>query len=291
MDYASGVLRFDTKCGDSTKVNKTLDIIIPVYNEGENIVAVLDSIASQVKTSCHVFICYDHDTDSTLPPVRKFQLSTNLKLTLTKNHGSGVLGAVKSGIAESQADAAIVFPADDTFNAGIIDEMFSEYLRGSDIVAASRFMPGGCMEGCRPSKAILVRTAAMMLHRIAQLPTHDPTNGFRLFSRRVLSQLPIESTKGWSFSLELLVKCHRLQWRVSEIPASWFERKEERSRFQILKWAPEYLRWFFYAFETTFLRKRQQSIGSLKPFISQAEPLNEQAMQESAQGIARSSRD
>lgn len=250
-------------------MKKQIDIVIPVYNEGDNIVAVLDSLATHVSTPCNIFICYDDESDSTLPAVRKVQQRANLSLTLVKNRGHGVLGAIKSGLAESKADAVVVFPADDTFNARIIDTMVAEFTKGSEIVAASRFMRGGCMIGCRPSKALLVRTAAMMLHLIARIPTHDPTNGFRLFSRNVLTKLPIESEQGWSFSLELLVKCHRLNWRVSEIPASWFERKEERSRFQILKWAPEYLRWFFYAFATTFLRKRMQvpNTGELKSFL------------------------
>ncbi len=52
-----------------------------------------------------------------------------------------------SGFEESTAPAVLVFPADDTYNAGILDEMFQKFQEGSEIVVASRFMPGGCMEG------------------------------------------------------------------------------------------------------------------------------------------------
>lgn len=252
------------------KLTHSVDIVIPVYNEGESIGAVLHSLNKHVSHQFKVFICYDHDGDTTLPAVRQVMEETGLNVSLVQNRGEGVLGAIRTGMAESSAEAVIVFPADDTFNAVIIDRMIADYAAGSDIVAASRFMRGGCMKGCRPSKAILVRSAALLLHRIAGLPTHDPTNGFRLFSRKVITKLPIESQQGWSFSLELLVKSHRLKWRISEIPASWFERKEERSRFQILKWAPEYLRWFFYAFETAFLRKQPETTADIGPFMPAA---------------------
>ena len=49
--------------------------------------------------------------------------------------------------------------------------------------------------------------------------------GGRLFSRRVLDRVVIESTEGFCYSIELLVKCHRLGWRIDQIPARWFERK------------------------------------------------------------------
>ncbi len=86
------------------------------------------------------------------------------------------------------------------------------------------------------------------MHYIAGIPTRDSTNGFRLFSRRVLEQVPITSTEGFTYSIELLVKSHKRGFRIGEVPAQWFERKAGTSRFRVLKWLPAYLYWFFYAF-------------------------------------------
>ena len=69
-----------------------------------------------------------------------------------------------------------------------------------------------------------------------------------MFSRRVLREIRIESTQGFAFSIELLVKTHKRKWKIEEIPSRWFERKQGKSRFKIMKWMPIYLRWFFYAF-------------------------------------------
>ena len=74
--------------------------------------------------------------------------------------------------------------------------MVAKARAGCDIVCASRFMPGGRMEGCPWLKAALVRSAAFLLYHFARLPTHDPTSGFRLFSRRVIEQITIEFGSG-----------------------------------------------------------------------------------------------
>ena len=117
------------------------------------------------------------------------------------------------------------------------------------------------MQGCPWLKAVLVRTAAFTLHYIAALPTRDPTSGFRMFSRRVIDQIDIESDQGFCYSIELLVKAHRLGWRVGEVPALWFERQHGASRFRVLKWLPAYLRWYRYAFATTFLRRSSATVA------------------------------
>jgi dolichol-phosphate mannosyltransferase len=227
-----------------------LDIVIPVYNEGDTIIDVLISLSNSVKTPYRVLICYDHENDNTLQALAQYPDLTKMDVAPIKNTGQGVLRAVQSGFAASTAAAILVFPADDKFNARIIDSMVQLYTEGCEIVAASRFIPGGCMIGCPWLKAILVKTAAFFLYHFVHLPTRDPTSGFRLFSHRILDQFPIESQQGWCFSLELLVKCHRLGWRVGEVPALWYERTSGHSRFHTLKWLPGYLRWFFYACET-----------------------------------------
>ncbi len=230
------------------------DIVIPVYNEGANIVRVLRSFQEAVRTPFRVLICYDHDEDNTLEAIRTMDIA-GLELQPVKNRGKGALGAILTGFEESRAPAVVVWPADDDYNAPILDRMMERFRAGSDIVAASRFMAGGCMRGCPWLKAVLVRTAAWFLYHIARLPTHDPTNGLRLFSRRVLDTIPIESRVGFAYSIELLVKCHRLGWKISEVPASWYERQAGQSRFRVLRWLPQYLTWFRYAFATTYLRR------------------------------------
>jgi dolichol-phosphate mannosyltransferase len=238
-----------------------LDIVIPVHNEGANILQTLRSIARDVKTPLRVLICYDREDDDTLPAIRNNREAFGeLAIDFVRNRGRGAHGAVVAGFAASEAPFAIVFPADDDYNAVIIDAMVARAETGCDIVCASRFMPGGSMVGCPWLKALLVRAGNFTLYHLARLPTQDASNGFRLFSRRTLDEIAIESDRGFCYSIELLVKCHRLGWKIGEVPANWFERKHGSSRFQVLRWLPAYLRWYAYAFATTYLRRPARTV-------------------------------
>ena len=233
-----------------------LDIVIPVYNEGANILNTLAALAREVKTPARVMICYDSEDDDTLPAVKgSGEMLAKIPISFVRNSGRGAHRAVMTGLAESAAPFVVVFPADDDFNAGILDQMVAKAEQGCDIVCASRFMPGGRMVGAPLLKTILVRAGNFTLHHFAHLPTRDATSGFRLFSRRVIDSIAVESEQGFCYSIELLVKAHRLGWPTGEVPALWFERRRGNSRFRVLKWLPAYLRWYFYAFATTWLRR------------------------------------
>ena len=121
------------------------------------------------------------------------------------------------------------------------------------------------MVGCRPSKSITMRAANWTLHHLARLPTRDATNGFRLFDRRLIDLVAVESERGFCYSIELLVKCHRLGWPVAEVPARWYERRAGTSRFRLWQWAPDYLRWYRYAFATTYLRRGPATVVPARP--------------------------
>ncbi len=238
-----------------------LDIVIPVYNEGANILATLVALRNQVKTTKRVLICYDMQEDDTLKAIAKGQDAVaDLDIRYIKNPARGVHSAILAGLAASEASFVLVYPADDNYNAGILDEMVLSAQKGNDIVCASRFMPGGSMRGCPLLKAVLVRCANFTLRHLARLPTHDASNGFRLFSRRVIETITVESDRGFCYSIEYLVKSHRLGWGIDEVPARWFEREHGTSRFRVLKWLPAYLRWYAYAFATTWLNARADTV-------------------------------
>ena len=235
-----------------------LDIVIPVYNEGPNIRSVLESFRRELRVPYRVLICYDFDGDTTLAALEPLSRE-EYHFELVRNNGRGVLDAIRAGLRKTTAPVVLTFPADDDYNAPRINAMMEKAQSGCDIVCGSRFIPGGCMEDCPWLKAFLVRTAAFCMYYMARVPSHDATNGLRLFSRRAIDQIPIESQVGFAFSIELLVKCHRLGWRIGEVPFLWHERKAGKSRFRTLRWMPAYLHWAFYALATTWLRKRRVS--------------------------------
>lgn len=238
-----------------------LDIVIPVYNEGNNILQTLQSLAHSVRTPHRILICYDRDDDTTLTAVRNSgDVLSGLRIEYIRNQRQGAHGAVLAGFAASRAPFVVVMMADDDYNADTIDAMVAKAQDGCDVVCPTRFMPGGSMVGCPWLKAALVRAGNFTLYHLGGLPTRDATNGFRLFTRRVLDQIVIESDRGFCYSIELVVKCHRLNWCIGEVAAQWRERTHGTSRTQPLKWLPAYLRWYFYAHATTYLRRSPASV-------------------------------
>lgn len=239
-----------------------IDIVIPVYNEGENIVELFRAFERGVRTPFRVFVCYDFDEDSTLKTLK--EETFDFEIVPVKNPGKGVHAAIMVGFDTTTAPAVLAFGADEANNAEIVDKMYAKLKEGNDVVVASRLIKGGAMSGGPRFKSFVVTAASFVLHRFVGVPASDATFAWRMFSRRLLRTVAIESTSGFTYAIELLVKCHRLGWKVGEVPARWLPKKHGVSRFNFKKWLPYYARWFFYALGTTYLRKGPETV-TLKP--------------------------
>ena len=129
-----------------------------------------------------------------------------------------------------------------------VDPMVVLAVAGADVVSASRYMRGGHQVGGPPLKRLMSRTAGLTLHWFAGVPTHDPTNNFKLYSRRFLDTVTIESTAGFELALELTVKATLGGFRVAEVPTTWRDRTAGQSNFKLRRWLPHYLHWYATAF-------------------------------------------
>lgn len=232
-------------CPSSKAMNNFLNIVIPVYNEGDNILKTLSEIEENVKTSHQIFIVYDFEADDTLPVLRKQSLR-NLHLIKNK-YGKGVLNAIKTGFESIQEGAVLVVMADLSDDLSKVDEMFSKIQEGYDIVCGSRYMKGGKQIGGPRFKKLLSRFAGISLHRLAGIPTHDVTNSFKMYSFLLLQEIPIESTGGFELGMELVIKAHGKGYKIAEVPSTWRDRSAGESKFKLFRWLPKYLRWYWMA--------------------------------------------
>ncbi len=227
-----------------------LGIVIPVYNEAANIGSTLTAIEDKIMTPHRIYIVYDFDEDNTLPVARGF-LEKGLELKFVKNPRRGVVNAIKMGLKTAEEDYLLVTMADLSDDYTVVDGMCRLMTEGYDVVCGSRYMRGGKQVGGPLLKKTLSRVADVSLRYIAGLPTHDATNSFKLYRRKMLDSMEIESDGGFEIGMEIVVKAHFSGFKVGEVPCVWTDRQEGESRFKIIKWAPKYLRWYFYA-----LRKR-----------------------------------
>jgi dolichol-phosphate mannosyltransferase len=231
-------------------------VVVPVYNEGENIDRVLRGFMREVTTRpLEILVVYDFDEDTTVPVVQRLHAEIPEIRLLRNRIGRGVLNAIKAGFAAAAAPRVLVMMADGSDEPRDVDAMVAQSQGGAELVAAARYMPGGHQVGGPLLKRLMSRTAGLSLHWLGGIPTHDPTNNFKLYSRRLLDAVTIESMAGFELALELTVKAHALGLRIAEVPTTWRDRTAGESRFQVRKWLPHYLRWYGYGIRTRLHRR------------------------------------
>lgn len=224
-----------------------LSIVIPVHNEAETILPVLEALERSVRTPHQVFLVYDFDDDTTVPIARAWQRDHPNLILLRNRLAPGPANALRAGFAEATGEAVAAVMGDLSDRVEDIDELYRLFLQGYDVVCASRYMKGGGQQGGPWLKSWLSRWAGRSLYWLTGIPTRDATNSFKLYRRQLLAALPLESKVGFTISMEITVKAFALGSRITEIPTLWTERARGRSRFRVLPWLPHYLRWYFYA--------------------------------------------
>jgi glycosyltransferase involved in cell wall biosynthesis len=229
---------------------------MPVYNEGENIAATLRGLASQVRAApIEVLVVYDFEEDDTIPVVKRLQRQMPALRLHRNRRGRGVLNAIQAGFEAAGAPYILVMMADGSDEPDKVDSMLEKARAGADVVAGSRYMAGGGQLGGPLVKRSMSRTAGLSLFLVRALPIHDATSNFRLYSRRLLDTVTIESSAGFELGLELTVKAQRLGMPVAEVPTIWRDRTAGESRFRLMRWLPHYLRWYGFALNTRLLRR------------------------------------
>jgi dolichol-phosphate mannosyltransferase len=233
-----------------------LSVVIPVHNEGEAAAAVLRRLADAVRTPVEILVVYDFDEDTTVPVIERLGHEVQGLRGYRNPLGRGVLNAMKAGIAAARGKYVLISMADGSDEPELIDRMVELARAGADVVAASRYMPGGRQLGGPPVKALLSRTAGLTLHWFGGVATHDATSNFKLYTRPFLESVTIESTAGFELALELTVKATLANRRVAEVPTTWRDRTAGRSNFRLRQWLPYYIRWYLVALEGRIRRRR-----------------------------------
>lgn len=238
-------------------IKKNLDIIIPVYNEGELILDTINSIRENFEQELNIIICYDDDDDDTISTIKESNLEKK-NLFFIKNELRGAHGAVMTGIAKSKSDTVLVIPADDNYNTINLTKMYDKIMNENlDVLCPDRFIEPNSIINGPFLKFLIVRIVNFSLHYLALVPTKDSTNGFRFFSRRVIKNIKIISNTGFTYSIEYLLKSLERGYKIGTFPAKWIERKKGQSRFKILNWAFNYLYWYFYAFKIRLFKNEK----------------------------------
>ena len=223
-----------------------LDIVIPVYNEDENIVSLIKKLDEEITCNFRILICYDSESDKTLKHVKNKNIIKK-EIVFIKNPSQGPNSAIIEGIRSSKAEIILIYMADDFENIKLINRMINLIEEGNDLIIPSRFVPGGQMLGAKKIKKTITLILSYLIYYIARIPFKDCTNAFKMFSAKLKNKINLESKVGFTFALELVTKSYSLNLKIIEIPSSWIDLENRKSNFKVFKWLPYYIYWLTYA--------------------------------------------
>ncbi|EMA52675.1 MULTISPECIES: polyprenol monophosphomannose synthase [Halococcus] len=216
---------------------RSVSIIIPTYNERENIERVVDRCRAALEDYRFEIVVVDDDSpDKTWQLVADAYEGAETVRIVRRTEESGLATAVSRGFDEATAELCAVIDADLQHPPEKLPAFIEAFDTGADIVIGSRHVAGGGVENWSLLRRIVSR-GAMAIAKLALPPTRgisDPMSGFFAIRREIIDGVALAPT-GYKILLEVLMKCE--YDRIAEVPYVFTERERGESKLT----ADEYL--------------------------------------------------
>jgi dolichol-phosphate mannosyltransferase len=222
-------------------------VIIPTYNERENIDPLLDRLMA-LPFDLHVLVVDDHSPDGTAECVKTWQARTPRVHLLQRAGKMGLGSAYREGFRyalEHGAEYIFEMDADFSHDPDAIGE-FLEQARDHDVVLGSRYLHGVTVVNWPLSRLILSYSANVYTRIVTGLPLRDATGGFKCFRRRALEAVRLDRVKsdGYAFQIEMSFKCWKKGFRIKEIPIIFVDRRAGVSKMnRRIVWEAAWMVW------------------------------------------------
>jgi dolichol-phosphate mannosyltransferase len=208
-------------------------IIIPTYNELENLPKLLPEVLSKDK-NINVLIVDDNSPDGTAGFVER-QMKVDNRIHLIKRQSKQGLGtAYIAGFKYAlQNNFQIIFEMDADFSHDPKEiPRFLDEIKNSDVVLGSRYINGVNVINWPLRRLLLSSFANLYTRIITGLPVHDATGGYKCFDRKVLEAIDLNRVKsnGYAFQIEMTFKAWKKGFRVKEIPIIFVDRVKGKSK-------------------------------------------------------------
>ena len=219
-------------------------VMIPTYNEKENIKNLIDEILKLKISNLHIVVVDDNSPDGTWKIVEQIsKKNRNVHLLLRKkDKGRGAAG--KDGFIyclKHKADVIIEMDADFSHDPKYIPQMIKE-LKNADLILGSRRVVGAKEIGRSFIRRIITHLANLYIRIVLGLRLKECNSGFRCFKREVLEKINLEKleSKGPSIVQEVLFKAHLKGFKIKEIPITFTNRTKGLSKLGIAQLTAAY---------------------------------------------------
>ena len=209
-------------------------IIIPTYNEKENIASLARSIFEH-HPGVSILVIDDNSPDGTAGVVKELQ-DRFPRLSLyersgDKGFGRSYIDGFKKIIPAEEYEVIVMMDADFSHDHKEVPEM-AKKLSDHDVIVGSRYVNGGRIDNWNWRRRLLSRFANFYAGTILGVPICDLTTGFMCFRKEVLNSIDLDSIKseGYAFLIDFKYKLFKAGFRIHEHPIVFNERREGQSK-------------------------------------------------------------
>lgn len=208
-------------------------VLVPTYNEAENVVSIVDRLRLSVP-QVHILVIDDASPDGTgalADSIAARDSHVNV-LHRTKKNGLGAAYLDGFGWGLSRGYTLLVqLDADGSHQPEQLASLLTA-ADSADVVMGSRWVPGGAIENWPWHRRALSRGGSLYSRLLLGLPQRDATGGYRVYSARALERMDLSSVDslGYCFQIEMLLHAVRANLRVIEVPITFVERVRGSSK-------------------------------------------------------------
>jgi dolichol-phosphate mannosyltransferase len=214
-------------------LNKAL-VIIPTYNEIENIEAIIAAVLEQ-NDDFDILIVDDGSPDGAGAKVKELQGNSNRIHILERSGklglGTAYLAGFRFGL-ENKYEYIFEMDADFSHPPKDLNNLYAACQNGADVAVGSRYTKGGGVKDWSNYRLMLSRGASLYVRMITFMPVMDPTAGFKCYRRKVLESIDLDkiTSIGYAFQIEMKYAAYRNGFKIVEVPIIFADREKGTSK-------------------------------------------------------------
>lgn len=210
-------------------------IVIPTYNEIENIEAIIRAVFAQ-NEGFHILIVDDNSPDGTAKKVQELQSEYPNRLFLEirtekKGLGTAYIHGFKWALARNY-EYIFEMDADFSHNPADLLRLYEACEKGADVAIGSRYVKGVNVVNWPLARILLSYGASIYVRVITGMKIKDPTAGFVCYRRRVLEAIELDTVRfvGYAFQIEMKYRAYLKKFRIEEVPIIFTDRTKGKSK-------------------------------------------------------------